>query len=164
MGVVTIKIKQLQGLIADMNERQRWIRKEMNKSRDREYKDTLRQEHQDNSSALRIMYWVLWGLMEIPTEEKKRRDCGYLDWFRQCHGMYIHDFLAKKINLSDSEYKRICYYGEYFLYRSQESIYRHICEWLFPKKHGGLFGMISEESIENDVWIQIFDALLKTEK
>ena len=161
--MISYKIQQLQTIIQALSQRQRDIHKEIQESSNIEYKNKLGNEHQSNSATLRIMYWVLWTLKGIPLKTKIKRDMWYLDWFHHPKGFHIYEFLAKLLNIDESIYKNIYRYGCELRYMPPASLHYYIYNWLFPEVSGGVFGMLDENSAENDSWRTTFKEQHKKE-
>lgn len=155
------KIKELEQIIDVMSQRQKDINKELSGDFDRDYKNKIDQERQHNSTALRIMFWIKKVLKGEPFEKRLKSDKEYPLWFHHYISCEIRDTLAETLNLPREYYMSM--YCRYYIGASQKSIYRHICNYLFPEKQPGIFGFQSEEDLMNDVWRITFQELPQKE-
>jgi len=156
------KYDYLKFLIRSLAERQVEIRRMMSKSNDDAEKNKLNIERVDNTAALRIMHWLKWTLEDQSYEYKKLKDPGYTQWMGRILGYHIHEELASLLNLKDVDFMNQCRIYREFRYYSARNIYWYIWNYLFPKSTG-VFGLLTDNDIENDIWRTKLSELIKEE-
>ncbi len=156
------KYDYLKFLISSLAERQVEIRRMMLKSNDNTEKNKLNIERVDNTAALRIMHWLKWTLKGQSYECKRLKDPRYTQWMGRILGYHIHEELANLLNLREIDFRnQYTWYSEY-RYFSARNIYWYIWNYLFPKSNG-IFGLYTDDDIENDIWRTKLGELIKEE-
>ena len=157
------KLNRLKELIDILAERQVWIRKEISKSHDQKRKEYLAIERTDNSAAIRCMHWMKWTMEGKTYNQKFQRDPNFTDWIGRVFGYHIHETLASELGLEREQYwNQYKWFSEY-KYFPQWTIFQILWNHLFPESKG-IFGLITNEEIENDVWRTKFSTLITEEQ
>ena len=161
------RINLLVSMINTMSQRQRDISREIRKSSDSQHKDTLCQERQFNSEALRVMHWLLMILREVPLIVRVKRDPGYIGWIEKVHACEVRSTLGEVLGLSEYEMKNCCSLGiherlQHYDYKKfdQYNLYKKIVDRIFPPEDGSLFVW---DSIEKDLWRERLETTIENE-
>lgn len=158
------KVIELNRLIKLLSERQREIRREIQKSDDHEYKNYIAAESDHNKCILRIMNWVRMVLRGTSIEKRIKRDPDYLRWMNHTRSIEIRDAFAEIMGLDIERYKHQGWSGcWYYNFGGQSSIYQTICNHLFPETAGGIFGLQLDDAVETDIWRATLRELPKKE-